>query len=141
MPLVLPFLERVLLTAWVGSLWVTGFIVAPVLFALLEDRAQAGSIAGSLFSITALLGMACGSVLLLATIYRKGRFGWAAWVILVMLLLVAIGQFVLVPAIGELRQQGLVDSVHFGQLHGLAGVLFLFTSVLGLVLVGAGHPD
>jgi hypothetical protein len=40
----------------------------------------------------------------------------------------------------ELRQQGLSDSARFGQLHGLAGVLYLVTSVLGMVLVVAGQP-
>ena len=43
----IPSLERILLTLWVGSLWVVGFVVAPVLFAELDDRALAGSTAGS----------------------------------------------------------------------------------------------
>ncbi|MCK5382667.1 MAG: DUF4149 domain-containing protein, partial [Gammaproteobacteria bacterium] len=34
----IPSLERILLTLWVGSLWVVGFVVAPVLFAELDDR-------------------------------------------------------------------------------------------------------
>jgi hypothetical protein len=55
-----------------------------------------------------------------------------------MLLLVVIGQFVLAPMVAELRVQGLTDTPRFGQLHGLASVLFLITSVLGLVLVAAG---
>ncbi|MGB5473694.1 MAG: DUF4149 domain-containing protein, partial [Gammaproteobacteria bacterium] len=53
-------LERVLLTLWVGSLWVTGFMVAPVLFARLDDRALAGTLAGELFGLVAWLGLACG---------------------------------------------------------------------------------
>jgi hypothetical protein len=136
----LPAIERILLTLWVGSLWVTGFIVAPLLFAQLDDRAIAGSIAGSLFTITALIGLVCGSVLLMTNTYRHGRFNWRAWVILAMLLLVAAGQFVLTPMISELRVQGLSDTARFGQLHGLAGLLFVVTSVLGLLLVAAARP-
>lgn len=133
--------ERVLLTLWAGSLWVTGFVVAPLLFAQLDDRAQAGSVAGSLFAITALVGMVCGCVLLVANIYYMGRFNWRAWVILAMLLLVGIGQYVLAPMISELRIQGLSETVRFGQLHGLAALLFLATSVLGLLLVAAGRSS
>ena len=61
-------------------------------------------------------------------------------VIIVMLVLVVIGQFVLAPMIVELRQEGLSESARFGQLHGLAGVLYLVTSVLGMILVAAGQP-
>ena len=61
----LPAAERILLTLWVGALWVAGFIVAPLLFAELDDRALAGSLAGSLFTITSYLGLVCGGVLLL----------------------------------------------------------------------------
>ena len=39
------------LTAWVGALWAIGYIAAPLLFAHLADRATAGSLAGSMFSV------------------------------------------------------------------------------------------
>ena len=57
-----------------------------------------------------------------------------------MLALVVVGQFVLAPMIADLRQQGLVETARFGQLHGLSGVAYLLSSVLGLVLVAAGQP-
>ena len=60
--------------------------------------------------------------------------------IFAMLTLVVMGQFVLSPMIVELRLQGLTDTARFGQLHGLAGVLYLITSVLGMTLVAAGQP-
>lgn len=135
----LPAIERVLLTLWVGSLWVTGFMVAPVLFASLDDRSLAGSLAGELFGITAWLGLACGAVLLLAHLLNTGRGGWRTWVIAVMLVLVCTGQFVLTPMIAELRVAGMAGTPRFGQLHGLASMLFVATAVLGLWLVAAGQ--
>lgn len=134
----LPALERVLLTLWAGSLWVTGFMVAPVLFASLDDRALAGSIAGELFGLTAWLGLGCGLALLVAAYVRGGRGGWRLWVMVIMLLLVAAGQFVLAPMIADLRASGQSGTPRFGQLHGVASLLFLGTAMLGLGLVAAG---
>jgi len=131
-------LERVLLTLWVGSLWVTGFMVAPVLFARLDDRALAGTLAGELFGLAAWLGLACGLALLVVGYVRGVRGGWRSWVTVGMLVLVAVGQFVLAPMIADLRVAGLSGSPRFGQLHGIASLLFLLTALLGLGLVAAG---
>jgi hypothetical protein len=130
--------ERLMLTLWVGSLCAVGSMVAPVLFATL-DRALAGSIAGKLFTLTALLGLVCGSILLIAMIVRSGRYDWRAWLVTAMLVLVAGGQFILAPLINNLRMRGLTDHADFSMLHGLAGLVFLLTAVLGLVLVAAGR--
>jgi hypothetical protein len=135
----IPVLERILLTLWVGSLWVVGFIVAPVLFTELNDRALAGSTAGTLFTVTSYIGLASGSVLLLLNAVVRKRINWRALVLLGMLSLIVIGQFVITPMVADLRLQGLTDTPRFGQLHGVASVLFLLTSVLGLVLVAAGR--
>ncbi len=139
---ILLVIERLLLTLWVGSLCAVGSMVVPVLFATL-DRALAGSIAGKLFTLTAMLGLACGSILLIAMIVRSGRYDWRAWLVTVMLVLVAVGQFILVPMINGLRVRGLADHADFSMLHSLAGLLFVLTAVLGLVLVAAGRarPD
>lgn len=134
-----PAVERILLTLWVGALWVTGFMVAPLLFAELDDRALAGSVAGSLFTVTSYLGLLCGASLLLINGLTVRTANWRAVVMVIMLLLVVIGQFVITPMVADLRLQGLTDSARFGQLHGIASVLFIMTSVLGLVLVAAGQ--
>ena len=135
----LPAAERTLLTLWVGALWVTGFMVTPLLFAELDDRALAGSLAGGLFTITSYLGLLCGTLLLIINGMTFRAINWRAVVIVVMLLLVLISQFVITPMVVDLRDQGLTDSVRFGQMHGMASVLFILTSVLGLVLVAAGQ--
>jgi len=131
--------ERMMLTLWVGSLWAVGAMVAPVLFTQLDDRALAGSLAGNLFTLTALLGLVCGSILLIASLLRTARYDWRAWVTTAMLLLVAAGQFLLAPMIGDLRGEGLADSAEFARLHGLASLLFMLTAGLGLLLVAAGR--
>ena len=135
----IPALERILLTLWVGSLWVVGFVVAPILFNELNNRALAGSTAGILFTVTSYIGLASGSVLLLLNVTVRKRINWRALVLLGMLCLIIIGQFVITPMVADLRVQGLTDSPLFGQLHAVASVLFLLTSILGLVLVAAGR--
>jgi hypothetical protein len=137
MPRLISAIERILLTLWVGSLWVTGFMVAPLLFTTLDDRSLAGTLAGNLFVITAWLGLACGAVLLASRIRSGG--GWRAWVIAAMLVLVCIGQFALTPMIAELRATGMTDTPDFARLHGLASGLFVLTALLGLWLVAAGQ--
>jgi hypothetical protein len=136
---ILAAFERVLLTLWVGGLWVSGFIVAPMLFAGLESRALAGTLAGSLFSIMSYIGVVCGTLLLAFAWQRRKHQAvrWPLWVIMMMLVLVILGEFVLAPMITQLRGAGLVDTPRFGQLHGLAAVLFMINCVLGLVLVAA----
>ena len=140
--IILPVIERLLLTLWVGSLCTVGSMVVPVLFATL-DRTLAGSIAGKLFTLTAMLGLACGSILLIAMIVRSGRYDWRAWLVTAMLVLVAGGQFILAPLINDLHMRGMTDHADFSMLHSLAGLLFVLTAVLGLVLVAAGRaqPD
>lgn len=140
---VLPAFERVLLTLWVGGLWVSGLIVAPLLFAGLESRALAGTLAGSLFSVMSYIGLACGTLLLGLTWWRRSvpALHWSQWVIVAMLVLVLLGEFALAPMIAQLRSEGLVDTPRFGQLHGLAAVLFLANCLLGLALVAYGRRD
>jgi hypothetical protein len=138
-----PALERILLTLWVGGLWVTGFMVAPLLFAVLDDRALAGTLAGELFSIIAGIGIACGGMLLALNAANYRALNWRGLLLAGMLLLIVVGQFVLTPMIAGLREQGLSGSPRFGQLHGLASVLYVITSLCGLLLVAVRpgkHP-
>ncbi len=137
----LPAAERILLTLWVGSLWVAGFVVAPLLFAELDNRALAGSVAGSLFTLTSYIGLLCGSLLLVLNGVLSRRVNWRAVVIVCMLALVAIGQFVITPMVAELRVQGLTDTARFGQMHGVASGLFVITSVLGLSKFNLGWSE
>ena len=129
--------ERILLTLWVGSLWAIGYIAAPALFAKLEDRALAGTLAAAMFEIVAYVGMVCAVLLLLSNQVRNPgrRLNWRAVVLLVMFLLVVAGQFVVAPMIAEMRMAETSASPAFAWLHGVASFAYLITSLLGFALV------
>ncbi|MFQ5643455.1 MAG: DUF4149 domain-containing protein [Thiogranum sp.] len=129
--------ERILLTLWVGGLWTTGYVVAPALFASLDDRALAGTLAGVMFGIMAWIGLLCAVLLLLSNQLRnpQHRLNWRALVLLAMLALILVGQFVLAPMIAEMRLAGASEQAEFARLHGAAAMGYLITSVLGLALV------
>jgi len=133
------------LTLWIGGLWAVGYLVAPTLFYTLADRALAGMVAGKLFTLIAYVGTACAVYLLL---YRLVRFGGASfkhaifWIVLVLLMLTLAGEFGVQPILAGLKDQalpkGVMESVfrdRFAAWHGVASVLYLIQSVLGILLV------
>ena len=140
--------QRILLTLWVGGLWTAGYIVAPMLFHVLDDRRLAGQIAGELFTVISYIGLVCGVLLLISVLYQAGqhwRRTWQAWALVAMLVLIGIGEFVLQPMTHVLKDatpqgfiEGSAEAARFGMLHGVASILFLMTSLLGLALVVFG---
>ncbi|WP_104657829.1 DUF4149 domain-containing protein [Ralstonia insidiosa] len=139
---------QLLATVWCGSLWTIGYIVAPTLFTMLEDRQLAGSIAGRLFHAEAWIGLGVGCLLLLAAtaLVRRGQAGYKSlrWLVLGMLVCVLVGYFGLQPFMASLREQaaaqGLAvgDSAYraqFGVLHGVSSVFYLVQSLFGLALI------
>jgi hypothetical protein len=140
-----PAVERVLATVWIGGLWIVGYLVAPTLFASLDDRQLAGNLAGQMFLIVSYTGLLAGTLLLLSQLMDAGsrwRRQWRVWVLLGMLVLVIVGAFVLQPMMQELKTLGLTpgseQAARFGMLHGISSVLYLLNSLLGFVLVVAG---
>ncbi|HWR86994.1 MAG TPA: DUF4149 domain-containing protein [Acidiferrobacterales bacterium] len=140
---ILQTIERVLLTLWVGGLWMTGLVVAPVLFRNYE-RVLAGDIAGRLFAAMSLLGMLCGVLLLAFVAVRARQRVWRDWrvgVLMAMLVVTVIGEFGLAARMRELKELMILPPVaptvmsEFGRLHGIASLLFLANSALGLALV------
>lgn len=122
-----------------------GYVVAPSLFASLDDRQLAGQLAGQVFRLVSYIGLAAGSVLLISVLMRAGsawRREWRVWTLIAMLVLVLIGAFVIQPMMVELKVGGIVpgsaQAAAFGRMHGISSVLFLITSVLGLGLVAVG---
>lgn len=142
----LPRLERVLLTLWVGGVWAIGYLAAPTLFAMLDDRHLAGELAGRMFQIIYMVGLVCGALLLSGIIFEQGMRAMRQWRSLVlagMWLLVAVSLFVLQPMIADIKAQGEMvagteQAIRFGRLHGLASSLYLLTSLGGLALVFLG---
>ena len=132
--------ERIILTIWIGGMWTVGYLVAPTLFGMIEERALAGSIAGRLFSIISYIGLISAILLLAGLIYSAGiqvLHAWRCWLLLLMLLIILVGEFVLQPQMQVLREQGLQGdtAAQFGRLHGTASVLFLINSIAGLVIL------
>lgn len=137
--------ERILLTFWIGGMWTVGYIVAPTLFAQLEDRALAGAVAGQLFSIMSYIGLLAALILISGQVYyakSRWRQNWRLWSLLVMLLIIVIGEFYLQPLMADLKQAGITEGSdnarQFAQLHGVASALFVINSLLGLILVVFG---
>jgi hypothetical protein len=108
-------LYHVALTLWVGGLWVTGLVVAPVLFASLGgNRPLAGQLAGRLFEVMGWLGLACASYLLLFVLLRRGSAAWrrwTLWLLLLMLLLTLVSLFGIQPLLAQLKADALPREV------------------------------
>jgi len=137
--------DRILLTLWVGGMWIIGYVVVPVLFKMLE-RQVAGNVAGQLFTIMSYIGLVSGVLLLTSVLYRYGFSEWLQWRVLVlvaMLVIIVVGQFVLQPLMVELKAVGLVGETakQFGRLHGISSILFMMNSLAGLALVVFGLSE
>ena len=113
---------------------------------MLEDRTLAGTIAGSLFSTTTLIGIACGVLVLIVWFLRqRGRVPqhrYLAWLVLAMLGIALVGQYGIQPVLASLREQAypqpVMESVFadsFARWHMVAGILYLAQSLLGAGLV------
>lgn len=133
--------DRILLTFWVGGLWAIGYIAAPTLFAMLEDKRLAGELAGQMFQIINYLGLFCGVMLIINMLVRKS-LSWQLWAIIAMLVFVGCNEFLIQPMMHALKDVGLVDGSEamkkFGRLHGAASVVYMATSLLGLIVVASG---
>ena len=137
--------QAIAVTLWVGTLWSTGALVAPALFRLISDRVLAGNVAGYLFGATALIGLACGSCLLVVRLVQDGAGALRQpvfWLVVSMLVLVCAIQFGIQPVLAGLRQQVYPEPVmqsavanSFATWHAVAGISYLVVSMLGLGLV------
>jgi hypothetical protein len=132
--------ERLIQTIWVGSLWCVGYLVAPALFAHLDSR-EAGRIAGELFTIVAWLSVACGALLVIASLAERTsaavRRRFRVRLIGLMVALIALGEWVVRPVMEAARLADGSTGPGFGLWHGLASVLYLMASLGGVWLVAA----
>lgn len=132
-------------TAWVGSLWTTGYLAVPVLFHGQPDKQLAGLLAGQMFSMAGYLGLACGLYLSAYHVSQSGRAVLRQknfWIVLSMLLITFIIQTLIQPAMSELKTLSLPLDVmrsdfsgQFKMLHGLSSIAYLIESLLGVFLV------
>jgi len=133
--------ERILLTLWVGGLWIIGYMAVPTLFRFLDDRKLAGSLAGEMFHLMNYIGLVCGVLLLIIVIIRN-RNSWQLWIIISMLAIVSCGAYILQPMMAELKMLGIAlgspEETSFKRLHIVSAILYLITSLMGLALVVFG---
>ncbi|MCL1825589.1 MAG: DUF4149 domain-containing protein [Betaproteobacteria bacterium] len=138
---------RLLVTAWVGGMWIIGYIVTPTLFASLDDRILAGHIAGRLFSAIACIGFVAAAYLLGFMAVRQKRAvlrNALFWVVVAMLVCVAAGsilQMEMAALKAGLESMDVMESAQrgrFAMLHGVSSVIYLVQSVLGVWVVSSG---
>jgi Domain of unknown function (DUF4149) len=140
-------LFRLLAMTWVGSQLTIGYLVAPVLFNMLE-RSSAGQVAGRLFYFEALFGAVAGVLLLMLgnQMIRRGDLAYRRlrWPLLAMLACTLIGYFALAPFMSALRSAAelagtdvghSVYAARFGLLHGVSSLFYGLESLCGIVVV------
>lgn len=134
--------ERLLLTLWVGSLWAVGYLAVPMAFATLGDVTLAGNYAGKLFAIVNILGIGCGTVLLMSSFVCHGKLVtkyWRFWVLLLMVVLSLVFSRYLLVEIAEIKplisQEDDAILNRFALFHTISKNLYLVLSLLGLALV------
>lgn len=138
-------LEQLLLSLWVGIMVGIGYIAAPVLFKVLDDRKLAGSLAGEMFHVVTIIGLVFGGVLLLLR-YKEESIEfikqWRGWLLLLMLCMVAVSMFVLQPMIAEVKALGISEgsdnAKKFGMLHGISSLTYMVTVISGILLLFFG---
>jgi hypothetical protein len=130
----MPRFTGIVLAFWAGSLWSTCGVVAPTLFALLDDRSLAGRLAGRFFDLATLTGVICAVMLLAPTLGRyvmPGRYTRA--LVLITAGLPALSKLALSPLLEQARAAG--NMARFGALHGASAGLFMLAcaGALGVV--------
>lgn len=143
--------QTLAVTFWIGALWSSGLLIAPLLFAVLEDRTLAGTVAGRVFEATAYTGLACGALILAVAVLKSRAAVFrqtAVWLVIALLVLVLIGQFGLQPVMASLREQAFPQAVmqsalgsRFAAWHAAAEVNYLLQCLLGAVLVVWRHKS
>jgi len=129
-------LARLLLVAWAGGMWTVCGLVVPALFQLIPGKSQAGNVAASLFDLISILSAVVGLLYVLLQRPRLDRFAKVSVFAAVIAPLVFL--LMLRPWINAVRAAG--DMARFGQLHGVAGLLFLVACVALALLVWRADP-
>jgi len=117
-------LARQLLLALLGGLLVTvGGLVAPTLFVILDDRAAAGRIAGSLFHVTNWATIA----LVVAVLASGGGTRLTRKALLVLIspaVLLAVNEWCLHPLIEAQKAASGSHTLAFAVLHGVSSAVY-----------------
>jgi hypothetical protein len=121
---------RLILALWSGGLVTIGAVVAPTLFATLDDRRLAGQIAGSLFRVATFGSLLLCLLLLLAE--RRGQVSRPTRRQLVgrlaPALLLAASEWGVRPLLEAARAAGGSGSAAFAAWHGVSTLLYVAAS-------------
>lgn len=125
--------SRVVAALWMGSLWTVCGLVAPTLFAVLNDRRLAGDLAGEFFTLATWLGVGFGALLVFLLMRAgTGLRATRTWIAVTALAPVA-SEAGLRPFMGAARAAG--NMTVFGILHAVSAALFLVACAGALVVV------
>ena len=126
--------KRILETLWIGALWFAGYVAAPAAFAVLDSRADAGELAGALFTRVALITVVAGLALWAFPPARSTvrLYRTVAGAIVV---LVAANEWLIRPWMNAARLADGAPGPEFGMRHGVSAVIYLLASLLGVLLI------
>jgi hypothetical protein len=118
----MPSFTQLILALWAGSLWTICGLVTPGLFLILADDHQlAGNIAAQFFYAETFLGLALGVLYLLLA---RGTLNRSSVISATLAIAMPLVFFLLLrPLMANAHAAG--DMARFGQLHGLASLVFL----------------
>ncbi len=135
-------LAAVLAGAWLGLQLGIGYLAVPVLFEHM-GKMEAGAMAGSMFNVVAYSGLAVWLLIYFIGRHELGRSLLRSKTnkfVLLLLLLLAVNQFLITPVIEAHKTGGsnwLLSLVggSFGQWHGTSSIVYMLCSLLAIGLV------
>lgn len=138
---------RILLALILGLLVVSGYVVAPILFAKAGSAHEAGRLAGEIFHVVN-LGVIFLAITVAAFWLRMKSVSRRQWGMLILLAsFAAINEYGVSPIIADLKlAAGPIDQLadgdplkaRFAAWHGISAVIHLLTTILAAVLLLSG---
>ena len=133
---IVPIARQVVLSLWVGSLWTVGYLVVPMLFAVLDDRQLAGEIAGQLFFAETWLSLICAALILLPEFIidiRRAILRPDNILVMLCVVLLAGAEWGVRPLMDASRLTDGSSGPDFAMWHGVAAGMYLWASLCGLL--------
>lgn len=131
------FLETIAIVAWLGSLTVIGYLVAPVLFQNLP-KMKAGDIAGQLFHWVSYIGLISAFVLIFSGSTKQGFKSFLGslkgFLMTIAILCTIVSEWIITPVIVALKTNG-KNVLHqwvggnFSSWHGVSQMVYLITTI------------